>query len=160
MRHFHFNGKFPLVIIPFRAFLHNLTMTDQIATLRSIRNHMRKSSILALDMFVPLYSIMTQSKWKEKIEANELSDSQSKITINCRIVHEPAKQLLTIRNSYYRKKVWLKSHIMQYRYVFRYEMEWLLKQAGFQIIDVLGGFQKQKYDYFSGIMIFIARTCI
>jgi SAM-dependent methyltransferase len=160
MRSFHLQKKFSLVIMPFRAFLHNLTMKDQVDTLRSIRNHLHKNGLLAFDMFVPLYSVMTQSRWQEKIDGEELSDPESNIHINCRIVHEPAKQLLTIRNTYYRKKAWLKSNIMHYRYIFRYEMEMLLKHAGFQVIDVFGGFQKQKYNYFSGIMIFTAKGCI
>jgi len=36
MRNFKFNDKFSLIIIPGRSFLYNLTIEDQIKTLRSI----------------------------------------------------------------------------------------------------------------------------
>ena len=46
---------------------------------------------------------------------------------------------------------------MTYRYIFRYEMEALLRAAGFKAISCLNGFNGKPYDFFSGLMIFTAR---
>ncbi len=43
------------------------------------------------------------------------------------------------------------------RYIFRYEMEYLLEKEGFKVIDVFGTFDKKPYNYVSGEMIFVAK---
>jgi hypothetical protein len=42
------------------------------------------------------------------------------------------------------------------RYIFRYEMELLLRQSGFHVETVYGDFDRRPYDYHSGEMIFVA----
>ena len=49
MRDFTLPVKFALCIIPFRAFLHNLTQADQLATLAAIRRHLKPGGILGLE---------------------------------------------------------------------------------------------------------------
>ncbi len=43
------------------------------------------------------------------------------------------------------------------RHFFRYEVEHLLARAGFTDIEVLGGFDRRPYDYFSGETVVLAR---
>src|SRR5437762_1630373 len=49
MRDFDLRRKFPLVIVPFRAFLHNLTTADQIACLEACRRHLAPGCELVLN---------------------------------------------------------------------------------------------------------------
>jgi len=42
MRSFTLEQQYALVIIPFRAFLHNITREDQLATLRRVHTHLRQ----------------------------------------------------------------------------------------------------------------------
>lgn len=156
MRHFNLDQKFPLCIAPFRTFLHNLTMDDQLATLKSVKKHLLPGGVFAFDLFVPLYTVMAQNEWRDKIESDELADPDSGMSIEIEVKHQPKDQLLTIRNSYYDKNQHTETAEMQYRYIFRYEMEMLLRLAGFRIIKVFGGFENQSYDYESGIMVFVA----
>jgi SAM-dependent methyltransferase len=160
MRSFCLKPLFPLCIIPFRAFLHNLTQNDQIATLRCAHRHLQSGGILALDLFVPVYSVMAKIKWQEQLDGEDFADPKGNVSILTTVKHKPAEQLLHVTNVYSRgkgdkKKVVLKSGY-SYRYVFRYEMELLLKMAGFKIHDVYGGFDAQPYNFHSGNMIFIA----
>lgn len=60
MRTFALNQKFALVIIPFRAFLHNLTWDDQLSCLRQARAHLRPGGELALNVFHPSLEYMAQ----------------------------------------------------------------------------------------------------
>jgi SAM-dependent methyltransferase len=53
MRDFDLGVRFPLVIVPFRAFLHNLTSADQIACLEACRRHLAPGGELALNVFHP-----------------------------------------------------------------------------------------------------------
>jgi SAM-dependent methyltransferase len=58
MRDFDLGKRFPLVIVPFRAFLHNLTTSDQIACLEACRRHLAPGGELALNVFHPSLAYM------------------------------------------------------------------------------------------------------
>jgi len=157
MRKFSLTTKFPLCIIPFRAFLHNLTIEDQINTLNCINQHLLPDGIIALDMFVPLYHILSKREWQDEILEDELAYENSGVSVFCHIEHDPEQQILNIFNTYKQKNKKEQTLKMIYRYIFRYEMELLLKQTGFKVEHLYGDFQKQDYNYHSGLSIFIAR---
>ncbi len=46
---------------------------------------------------------------------------------------------------------------MRMRYFFRYELEHLLVRAGFEEVEIYGGFDGRPYDYVSGEMVVVAR---
>lgn len=161
MRAFSLRQYFPLCVIPFRAFLHNLTLSDQISTLQCIYRHLLPGGILAFDLFVPLHSVLAREQWQDEIGTDELAIIDSGVSIATQVHHDPAIQMLHIENTYHRSdrkgnRRSSKSK-MHYRYVFRFEMELLLKVAGFDLLHVYGGFEKQDYDFYSGLMIFIAQ---
>ena len=58
MRSFTLDEPYALVIIPFRAFLHNITREDQLATLRRAHAHLRSGGELALNVFHPSLEYM------------------------------------------------------------------------------------------------------
>lgn len=157
MRSFDLGEKFPLCIIPFRAFLHNLTQDDQVKTLQSIYNHLGPNGFLAFDLFVPLYSTIAQSSWKNDLTEEDLAEEDSGISISIDVCHDFQNQLFNIRNEYFQENKNISTASMTYRYIFRYEMEALLKLVGFKVVNVWGGFEKQPYDFNSGIMVFLAQ---
>jgi len=53
MRNFKLDHRFSLIIIPFRSFLCNLTVDDQIKTLRSVKKHLLPKGKLILDILYP-----------------------------------------------------------------------------------------------------------
>ena len=73
MRSFTLSESFALVIIPFRAFLHNLTRDDQLASLRCAHAHLRPGGELALNVFHPSLEYMAANagayagvwRWRE-----------------------------------------------------------------------------------------------
>lgn len=58
MRAFSLNDQYALAVIPFRAFLHNLTREDQLATLRCAHAHLRPGGELAFNVFHPSLEYM------------------------------------------------------------------------------------------------------
>lgn len=58
MRSFSLDEQFALVIIPFRAFLHNVTRHDQLAALKRAHSHVRSGGALALNVFHPSLEFM------------------------------------------------------------------------------------------------------
>ncbi len=157
MRCFALKRKFPLIIVPFRSFLHNLTQPDQLAALHSMKNHLLPGGILALDIFVPLYHVIGRREWQDVVGADELAGEDRQMDIRIHVEHDPENQILTIVNTYIHGNGLKTRCRMRYRYVFRYEMEALLKTAGFKTINVWGGFHGQPYDYNSGIAVFTAQ---
>jgi SAM-dependent methyltransferase len=53
MRDFTLPRRYALVIIPFNTFLHNVTTADQLATLRGCRRHLVPGGALMFDVFSP-----------------------------------------------------------------------------------------------------------
>src|SRR5205807_1957557 len=53
MRDFTMPRRYRLIFIAFNSFLHNETRADQLATLRTCREHLVSGGALALCMFVP-----------------------------------------------------------------------------------------------------------
>jgi SAM-dependent methyltransferase len=60
MRTFEVAERFPLIICPFRAFLHNVTEADQLACLARVRQHLRPSGRFAFNVFHPALGFMAQ----------------------------------------------------------------------------------------------------
>jgi len=157
MRDFRLERRFALCIIPFRAFLHNLTQADQLATLAAIHRALRPGGVLAFDLFVPLHQVLSRREWHQEIPADELAEPEQGVSLTVDIEHDPARQLLSIRNTYHQAEGKKSSAVMHYRYIYRYEMEALLALSGFTVEAVYGGFSEEPYDYHSGVMCFVAR---
>ena len=60
MRAFRADVKFSLIIIPFRAFLHNLTLDDQLACLQRAHEHLQPRGRLAFNVFHPSLEYMAR----------------------------------------------------------------------------------------------------
>ena len=61
MRTFDLAERFALVILPFRAFLHNITDDDRLATLARVRHHLRPGGRLAFNVYHPSLEYMRNS---------------------------------------------------------------------------------------------------
>ena len=160
MRRFSLNRQFPLCIIPFRAFLHNLSMRDQLLTLQQIHRHLEQSGKLVLDIFVPIYSVIAAKKWQDTVEYPVSPRSRKSVTVTSEISHDPVQQILTIENDY-RSTLQKKSPPVArggfaYRYIFRYEMELLLRFVGFRLLNMYSDFDGSPYDFDSGNMVVVA----
>jgi SAM-dependent methyltransferase len=157
MRTMCLNMTFPLILMPFRVFLHNLSQFDQIQTLKKLYQHLEDDGILLFDVVVPLYPLLSGSVWQDEFSETR-AEGNDKLTIRTKINHDPVKQHFHIHNDY---KVGNENQIRtgnySYRYVFRYEMEALLKLCGFCVEQIYGGFDARPYDYHSGLMVFKAR---
>jgi ubiquinone/menaquinone biosynthesis C-methylase UbiE len=155
MRCLQLRKKFPTVLVPFRAFLHNLTQADQLAALASFSRHLQPKGMLLFDLFVPLYQVFSKTEWHMEIPEKDLARASSGLSITARVHHDPVNQLLAIENVYHQHGRDRRAK-MAYRYVFRYEMEALLTAAGFEVVSCFSGFDASPYDFHSGVMVFCA----
>ena len=60
MRTFDLGERFALIICPFRAFLHNVTESDQLACLKQVRQHLRPNGRFVFNVFHPSLTFMAR----------------------------------------------------------------------------------------------------
>lgn len=160
MREFALDRCFRLCMVPFRAFLHLLTVEDQNKALRQIHQHLLPEGKLVLDVFVPSYEILAQGKTTIRIEHKYNHSTGRQFAILDHVRYEHASQLIRVERYYEEvdETGLVRRKVMPFtlRYVFRYEMQAQLEKNGFRIQEVFGQFDKRPYDYKSGEMIFVA----
>ena len=160
MRAFDLSQKFAQVFVPFRAFLHNDTIDEQLVALQCFQRHLLAEGRLILDIFAPSYRMMSNDKLNIALPAQHLADGRI-ITVMDHTTYAHKDQRVEVErhiDTVYPDGT-LKRSIEHFhlRYSFRYEMELLLRQSGFCLEAVYGDFDRRPYDYHSGEMIFVAR---
>lgn len=158
MRDFNLKQKFKLVVIPYRAFQHNLTVEDQKRCLRCIHDHLDPGGRLALNVFDPSYQILLAGEaplGHPTIRYGEFQHPKSGNRVIVWIARRSsdfATQVLT--------EDWIFEEInedgrvvardirtLSLRYFFRYEMQHLLEGAGFKIEALYGDFRRGPFRH-------------
>lgn len=156
MTDFEFDEKFSLIIIPFRTFLHNLTVEDQIAVLRNIQEHLEEGGRLILNFYVPdperlaydtggtqeieaggeVYVRETEVEWEDKVEMVRKVENR---------LYGPGDEL--VWESEFRTRI-----------VTRADFELLLRLTGFSDWKVYGGFDLQELESADQEMVWIVEN--
>ena len=163
MTQFSIDKVFNLTIIPFRAFLHLMTIKDQLSCLTNVNRHMPIGARLVIDIFqVDLSRINNPKFLNEQVDFPEIElPDGRKMRRNHRIVaFHPSEQYNEVEIIYYITKTDGTTerviHAFPFRYIYRYEMEHLLARCGFNIVKLYGNFDKSPLRDDSPEMIFIA----
>jgi ubiquinone/menaquinone biosynthesis C-methylase UbiE len=167
MRDFSLEERFGLIMIPFRAFLHLLTVEDQLAALHTIRRHLQPGGRLALNFFQPSLPIIAahMTEMGNAIQHLRQWDSpEGKGRIVCWESRKyfPATQTLhaewifeildgegKMTERFYRP--------LSLRWIYRYEFEHLLARTGFVVEALYGDFDRAPFDENSSELVWIAR---
>lgn len=163
MVNFALTEIFDLVIIPFRAFQHVLTVADQLSCLRCIRRHLRPGGRLIFDVFQVNFKYLANPQVTEEHEdfaEYALADGRSiRRTSRLAALHR-AEQINDVEMTYYFKNPdGISERIVQafpMRYFFRFEVEHLLIRCGFRVAAPYGAFNKSPLADDSPEMIFVA----
>jgi SAM-dependent methyltransferase len=160
MRKFKLKDKFDAVIITFRTFQHMYSVKDQLATLKTIRKHLKPKGVLIFDVYNPSLKYLAKGDWQwHKDEIIKLPGI-GKVRIDYRNHYDMAEQMMyqEYRFSYPNGKK--KIIPLQMRFFFRFEIEHLLRLAGFEIKNLYGDFRKNKFKSNSTEMIWIAKPIL
>ena len=165
MRRFTMHRTFPLIMIPYRAFLHNLDVDDQLQTLRRVREHLSDNGRLIFNIFDPNVEHLAAGKWSmPESRRREFVHPRTgnRVTIKEEFTYHLERQMVegafvfdesdtrsgqivgTIRSP------------LTLRYIFRYEMEHLLTLSGFRIDALFGDFKRGPFRA-GGEQIWVAR---
>jgi SAM-dependent methyltransferase len=166
MTSFDLAESFQLSIIPFRAFLHVIAVDDQLACLRRINRHLSIGGYLLLDVFQVDLKMINNPRATEEWEnfaEYELPDGRRLRRTSRIAAFHPADQVNDVELIYYLTNLnGTTERIVQafpFRYFFRHEMEHLLGQCGFKVVDLFGNFDKSPLADSSPEMIFVAEKC-
>ena len=160
MRRFQIDEYFGLAIVPINTFLHNLTLEDQLATLACIRRHLKPGGLLVMDCFNPdpaqaaddrrlivQRSVIDRATGQTALlllsRATDWGNQQQEITY---LVDRPDTQGRLQRTVF----------PASFRFIFRNEMQVLLKLGGFDLKEVYGSYELDPFETGSDKMIVVA----
>jgi len=165
MRIFKLGRRFPLVTIPFRPFLHLLTVEDQLACLTAVRDHLEENGRLVLDIFNPSFDTWANGTFPQDLPAEppfSLADGRVVVRHIRMIGRNPFTQVMDAELIYdvsttdgTRQQV---VHRFGIRSIFRYEAEHLLVRSGFAVEHLYADYDRSPFGAkYPGELIFIAR---
>lgn len=142
VRDFRLNKKFDLIIAPFRMFSHVLTIDDQLAALRSIREHLTDKGRFIFDVFVPKADRIDSETWQDLVIDLEYETGKRLQRFDIvtpdyihQIQHITFKFFWDEENGSHQESI-----EFPFRYFFRYELEHLLTRANLKIEKMYGDF--------------------
>jgi SAM-dependent methyltransferase len=165
MADFALPERFGLIYIPARGFLHLLTPEEQRACLRCAWSHLVPGGRLALSYFNPNPAILAETiaGHRNMERLRDMKDS-SGYTIkrwssariapatqqidDTRIEHRVDDQGIVLSTTYRQFRI---------RYIWRYEMQYLLELAGFEVEALYSGFNNEPFTNWSTEIVWVAR---
>jgi len=152
MRDFEMEHKFSLITIPARSFLHNLTIDDQLNTLKSCRKHLNKNGKLALNFFYPNRDVIANTYGKEIYQLIDTADGQVDLVTKSYFVDEPG-QVIEFTFTWIKDNKILSRFRSRASIIYKREFELLLSLAGFKRWQVYGGFDYQPLESYKQEMV-------
>jgi len=159
--------RFTLVTCPFRAFLHLLTIEDQLAALHNAYRHLRPGGRLALNFFNPSVTVIARclsTHWSALRPIQEYIHPVSGNTVIVHLTsqHDVAEQI--IRDFRIEDEIDGDGRVLQrtyktltVRWIYRYEFEHLLARCGFEVEALYGDFDRRPFAQDLDELIWIAR---
>ena len=160
MRRFNLDRHFGLIVVPLNTFLHNLTLDDQLATLRCCQKHLRPGGLLVLDCFNPDPAYAADDR-RLVVQRSvvERDTGQTALLLLSRAT-EWSQQLQEITYLIDRpdRHGTVQRAVLQvsFRFIFRNEMALLLKQGGFDLKEVYGSYELEPFESGSDKLIVVA----
>jgi len=156
MRRFNLDQKFNLIIVPFRAFLHNITTDEQLKSLKNFKKHLLPGGRLILNFFYPDLECM-MSYGKESEELLVCDSGKYMLREKSYFVNEP-NQIIEMDAVIYKDGELYWQGISRLALIYKKEFELLLKMAGFKKWSVYGGFDYRPLTSYKQEMVWVAEN--
>lgn len=134
MRDFTLPMRYALIAIPFNSFLHNLTQADQLSTLRCCRQHLESGGRLQMVVFHPSAERLLQWSAAESL-VKDLAWNGRRYRVFDLAADDRVEQVrrMTRRVEVLEGERPVATHVLKFdlRYIYKPEMELLLRVAGF-----------------------------
>lgn len=141
---FKLQQRFDLIIAPFRVFMHLLSVVEQHKALESVYAHLNPSGIFIFDLFVPNLKMLHEGLNNHKDFEGEYEPGKKLVRYSS-MWADPINQISYVTF----KLVWDEDGVEKteewktnLRFFFRYELEHLIKQSDFKLVNILGDFEE------------------
>jgi SAM-dependent methyltransferase len=162
MRNFDLPAKdFALAFIPLNTFMHCHRLEDQLATLQTIYAHLRPGGRLVIDLFYPDPTMLSEADGRLYFES-ETIDGLTGRTVQWYWRHDidlarQMRHLTYILDEIDEAGLVRRVQIpFSLRFVYRYEMELLLRLSGFSLETFYGSYELDPFENHSPKMIVAA----
>lgn len=162
MRALDLGGRFNLAFALVNSFSHMLTLDDQLAALAAVRRHLEPGGILILDLFNPDMGRLLDFRGHVVLD-KQMHDPVTGHTITKYRSEQVDLGQQVIDVTYVMDEVngegALRRTIFPFalRYFYRFELELLLRYAGFELEAVYGSYDLEEFSGDSPKMIAVAR---
>ena len=163
MRDFTMPRRYALITIPFRAFSHNLTIEDQLKTLRCCREHLEPGGRLVLNVFHPTFAYLVEPESQEMALEKEYPHPGTGLPVRVysRRTIDRVNQLLRAEKEIKESDLAggvaaVHRHAFTLRWFYKAELELLLRAAGFTRFEVRGGFDGRPLERDTDEMVWTA----
>ncbi|WP_221089876.1 class I SAM-dependent methyltransferase [Deinococcus aquaedulcis] len=158
-RTFGLQDRFATVIAPFNALMHLYTPNEQVQALENIHAHLVTGGIFSFDLYVPRFG--KPNTVRHEGETFHAPDgSRTDVFLVQR--HDKPRQHITteyhVDTTAPDGTLRRRHYTLTQRYYTRFEMEWLLRFAGFESPRVTGSFQGGPLDDRSEVMVFTTKA--
>ena len=159
VRTFQLEKRFALAIAPFNALMHLYTPNEQLQALENVRAHLAPGAPFVFDLYVPRFGQMNTLRHEgETFHAPD--GARTDVFLIQR--HDGPRQHITteyfVDTTQPGGQLTRRHHTLTQRYYTRYEVEWLLRCAGFESPRVTGSFQGGPLEAGSDVMVFETRA--
>jgi ubiquinone/menaquinone biosynthesis C-methylase UbiE len=154
--------RFNLTFAALNSFAHLHTTDEQLAALARIRRHLNPGGLLVLDMFNPDLARLLDARGQVALAKVMSGPSAGRRTMRFYSDEVDLGQQL-IHTTYIVDEIDAKGQVKRtlfpfsLRYVFRYELELLLRHAGFEVEAIYGSYDLDRFSGDSEKLIAVAR---
>jgi SAM-dependent methyltransferase len=162
IRELDLDARFNFAFIAVNSFMHLLSTHDQLAALSRIRHHLNPGGLFLLDLFNPDLARLLDMKGQMTLDES-ITDPDTghqlmrfhadKADLGQQQIHVAFIVDEMDEEGQVRRVVFP----FEIRYLFRYELELLLRQAGFELEALYGSYDLDEYTGDSAKMVAVAR---
>lgn len=146
---------YALVIVPFRTFLHNLTLTDRKAALRNFRRALVPGGRLALNFFVPSFEVICDTYGEERTRTIR-REGEEYLLRDVTDIDNELDQVVSGERTLEQAGDVLREASFRLALLSKSEFELLLETTGWSEWTGYGGFDREPLEDGANEMVWIA----
>jgi ubiquinone/menaquinone biosynthesis C-methylase UbiE len=163
MSRFDLGERFPLIIIPYRSFLHLMTVKEQLAALAAVRRHLEEDGLFAFNVFVPKVSDLVEQDRRMTYRGSfPVPGCDHSVDVYDWTEFDHFLQRARVVRHLERfdgegRSLERRRTVFWFRYIYPAELFHLLRLAGFQVVRRYGDFRGRPFDRQSSELIVEAK---
>jgi hypothetical protein len=151
-----------MILVAANSFSHLLTLDDQLQALARMQSHLEPGGLLLLDLFNPDLARLLEFRGQLILDKVMEDPETGRKVVKCRSEQvDLAEQVIYV--TYVIEEMGSDGAVKRtlfpfsMRYLFRYELELLLRYAGFHVEEIYGSYELDPFDGNSEKLLAVAR---